>query len=62
MAFWSYTASVMVVQSVTDPTESYPLNAHYPEVVTKLAEEMYQWQKAMEEDPLGMLIKQDDRK
>ena len=46
----------------TDPTESYPLNAHYPEVVTKLTEEMDLWQKAMEEDPLGMVKIQDDRK
>jgi arylsulfatase A len=45
----------------TDPTESYPLNAHYPEVVKMLAEEMDQWQKAMEKDPLGMLNKQDGR-
>ena len=46
----------------TDPTESYPLNAHYPEVVTKLTEEMDLWQKAMEEDPLGMVKIQDGSK
>jgi len=46
----------------TDPTESYPMNEHHPEVVTKLTQEMDLWQKAMEEDPLGMLKGQDGRK
>ena len=45
----------------TDPTESYPMNEHFPEVVSKLTQEMDQWQKAMEEDPLGMLLNQDER-
>ena len=37
-----------------DPTESYPLNEHYPEIVMKLTAEMDLWQKAMDKDPMGL--------
>jgi len=36
-----------------DPTESYPMNKHYPELVESFIQRMAQWQKQMEADPKG---------
>jgi len=37
----------------TDPTESYPLNLHHPELVDKFIRTMDSWQEKMETDPKG---------
>ncbi len=38
----------------TDPTESYPMNMHHPELVARFTGEMDVWQEDMEADPKGL--------
>jgi len=38
--------SLRNINPLDEYTESYPMNEHYPEIVTKLTQEMDLWQKA----------------
>ena len=37
----------------TDPTESYPMNEHHPELVARFTQAMDAWQRQMDTDPKG---------
>ncbi len=37
----------------TDPTESYPMNEHHPDLGDKFSQKMKTWQKEMETNPKG---------